>query len=302
MNYINQTYKGKNNWWIWIILITIGLYPQLKESYNYFFNLQSLQETYNFMQDYKGDRNILLIYTSSTYIFLVVLFLLVFSLLHKRKIASLFSKNIRYSKILFSCFTYGVVKMLIIGINYTMYPNDFLWNLNTDNLVNLVFITLLLLPFKIWFTELFYRGYILQGFSLCLKNRLLALIASSLVYTLMHSIGIEAEILGIRIVFINFFTALFLGIIVLMDEGLELVIGIQFIQLFITTVIVTYKYQFLQTDAILLNTSEPNILFIFYLPVFVFYPLYLLFLANTFNWSNWKEKLTSDVYKPPHIR
>ena len=86
-------------------------------------------------------------------------------------------------------------------------------------------------------------------------------------------------------------TGLFLGIITLMDEGVELAIGFHAANNLATALLVTADWTALQTNSILKDISEPSAGVDILIPVLVLYPIILLILAKRYKWTGWKDKL-----------
>jgi hypothetical protein len=93
---------------------------------------------------------------------------------------------------------------------------------------------------------------------------------------------------------------LLLGIMTLMDEGLELALGFHFGNNLLAAILVTSDWSALQTDALFKFTAEEatNSVGDIILPVLILYPIILLILAKKYKWENWKEKLTGTIIAP----
>ncbi len=92
-------------------------------------------------------------------------------------------------------------------------------------------------------------------------------------------------------------TGLLLGIMTLMDEGLELALGFHLGNNLIASLLITSDWSVLQTDAIFRYTAKEatNTISEILIPVLLVYPLILIIFAYKYNWTNWKEKLTGRV-------
>ena len=69
------------------------------------------------------------------------------------------------------------------------------------------------------------RGYLMQGIGLMSGKRWVPLVTTSMIFGLLHFFNPEVEKLGYGIMVYYIGTGFFLGILTLMDEGLELAIG-----------------------------------------------------------------------------
>jgi len=90
-------------------------------------------------------------------------------------------------------------------------------------------------------------------------------------------------------------TGLLLGIMTLMDEGMELALGFHAANNLISALLITSDWTAFQTDSILKDKSTPSAGFEIILPVFIIFPLILLIFSKKYNWSNWKEKLLGKI-------
>ena len=96
-------------------------------------------------------------------------------------------------------------------------------------------------------------------------------------------------------------TGLLLGIMTLMDDGLELALGFHLANNLMAALLITSDYSALQTDAIFRYTGQENpqaMLSEMLLTMAVSYPLILLIFAKKYKWHSWKEKLAGNVYEP----
>ena len=90
-------------------------------------------------------------------------------------------------------------------------------------------------------------------------------------------------------------TGLFLGVITLMDEGLELALGFHAGNNLVGALLVTADWTAFQTHSIFKDVSDPSTGLDTMLPVFVIYPLFLWLMARQYGWSDWSRKLIGPV-------
>ena len=94
-------------------------------------------------------------------------------------------------------------------------------------------------------------------------------------------------------------TGFFLGVITLMDEGLELALGFHAGNNIAAALLVTTDWTVFQTNAILKDISEPSAGWDILLPVLIMYPVFLGIMAWRYKWKNWGDKLFGKVTPPP---
>ena len=105
----------------------------------------------------------------------------------------------------------------------------------------------------------------------------------------------EVEKVGYIILVYYIGTGLFLGIITLMDDGMELSLGFHAANNMITALLITSDYSVFQTYSVFKDLSEPSAGFDVLTPVFVIFPILLFIFSKVYNWKNWKEKLTGKL-------
>ena len=162
----------------------------------------------------------------------------------------------------------------------------------------LLLIALLFIPLQTSFEELLFRGYLMQGMGILFRNAWIPLILTSVGFGLLHAFNPEVDKLGPLILLYYVGTGFLFGIITLLDEGTELALGMHAANNVAAAVFVTMDWAVFQTDALLVDQSEPSLGVEMMLPVFILYPLVILFLSRKYGWSNWRQKLSGRVERP----
>ena len=142
----------------------------------------------------------------------------------------------------------------------------------------------------------------MQHIGVIVKNRWFPLILTSVLFGIMHSANPEvAEIGYFKMMIFYVGTGLLLGIMTLMDEGLELALGFHLGNNLMAALLITADWSALQTDSIFRYTGEQDVSTVFQIaaPVLIVYPILLLILSKVYGWKNWKEKLFGSVQEPP---
>lgn len=183
----------------------------------------------------------------------------------------------------------------MILLDYSFSPEDYELNFNLKPFLILCFISILMVPIQTSAEEYLFRGYLMQGLGTIAKNRWFPLLTTSVVFGLMHYANPEVEKLGPIIMVYYIGTGLFLGIIALMDEGLELALGFHAANNLFTALLVTADWTAFQTHSILRDTSEPSAGIDVLFPVLIIFPIILFVFSKKYGWINWKEKLTGKI-------
>lgn len=195
-------------------------------------------------------------------------------------------------------FAFGLWLAISIGfIMIDLYENPENYELIFDPIpfALLLLMTLIFIPIQTSFEEYFTRGYLMQGIGIASKNRWLPFLVSSTLFGLLHLFNPEVEKLGYVIMVYYVGTGFFLGILTLMDEGLELALGFHAANNIIAAVLVTTEWGAFQTEAIWLDKSDPEVGWDILIPILIIYPLLLFIFSKKYEWNNWKERLFGRV-------
>jgi len=249
----------------------------------------------------KGENRFLVESLAPLAIGLVLLFLWV-KYIHKQSLTSLTTarKKIDWKRIWFAFFFWGILTSGLVLLDYYLTPEDYVFNFKLQPFIILAIIAILLVPLQTSFEEYLFRGYLMQGLGILTKNRWFPLIFTSVVFGVMHIANPEVEKLGYSIMVYYIGTGFFLGIITLMDEGLELALGFHAANNLFTALLVTADWTAFQTHSILKDVAEPSLGFVeLILPVFVIFPILIFIFAKKYKWTNWKDKLFGKIVEPP---
>ena len=220
---------------------------------------------------------------------------LVVTRLHNQSILSLITARNRvdHKKIFFSFMLWGSISTLMVFFDYWMSPEDFTWNFKPFTFLILFLISIVMIPLQTTLEEIIFRGYLLQGFGVLFKNRWMPLLTTSTLFGLLHLWNPEIDKLGIHLIWYYIGTGLFLGLITLMDEGLELALGFHAANNLVTALLVTASWTAFQTESLLIDNSEPSLGVELILTLLLIYPLIIFIFAKKYKWKNWLSHLTN---------
>ena len=220
---------------------------------------------------------------------------LVVTRLHNQSILSLITARNRvdYKKIFFSFMLWGSVSTLMVFFDYWISPEDFTWNFKPLTFLTLFLISIVMIPLQTTLEEIIFRGYLMQGFGVLFKNRWMPLLTSSTLFGLLHIWNPEIDKLGIHLIWYYIGTGLFLGLITLMDEGLELALGFHAANNLVTALLVTASWTAFQTESLLIDNSEPSLGVELVITLLLIYPLIVFIFAKKYKWKNWLSQLTN---------
>ena len=195
-------------------------------------------------------------------------------------------------------FSFSIWAIFIIAttvIDYFVNPNDYELNFNCYPFLILLLISVLLIPVQTTVEEIVFRGYLMQGFAVLSKNSWFPLLMTSVIFGSLHLTNPEVSKMGYVILIYYIGSGFLMGIMTLMDDGLELSMGFHAANNLIGALLVTSKWSVFQTHSILKEIVEPTVSYSVFLPIVVVFPILLLVLSKKYKWSNWQQKLTGKI-------
>lgn len=201
-------------------------------------------------------------------------------------------KKVDWHRIFTAFFIWSVITIGSTLIMYYANPSRFEINFKPIPFLILVLIGIIMIPIQTSAEEYIFRGYLMQGFAVLSKNKWFPLLLTSLIFGGLHFFNPEVVKMGSIIMVYYVGTGLFLGIVTLMDEGIELALGFHAANNTIGALLITSDWTAFQTNSILKDISNPSPAVDVILPVFIIYPILLLIFSKKYQWTNWKQKLT----------
>lgn len=303
--YIQQAFKYQNEFWryligvlVVIVAVIAGQLPFvaaiiMKEGLDF----QHLDEA-EMLQILDPNLSFFLILLPFAVALLALFFIV--RTLHGQPIKALTTarKKVDWERFFFGFGLVAIFSIAVTSIDYYISPEDYVWNFDPIPFAILVVIAVLMVPLQTSMEEYFFRGYLMQGIGTLVKNRWLPLILTSVVFGGLHFFNPEVTKLGNIIMIYYIGTGLLLGIMTLMDEGLELALGFHAGNNLITAILVTADWTAFQTNSLLKDVSEPVAGWDVLVPVLVVYPIFLLIMAKRYKWKDWSYRLFGKVEEP----
>jgi len=308
--YIEQAYKSLHEGWRYIIGFLIifilgwqllGVIPLMVGSWMRADGIDSFTEAgeESFYPLFEGESNLYLILALCTFLGGLLGLIIVIKYIHNQQFTTLITarKKIDWSRVFFAFSIWALFSIVTTVLAFYLTPEDLVWNFNLMPFLGLLAITLILLPLQTSFEEFLFRGYLMQGIGVAAGNKWVPLIITSFIFGLMHALNPEIEKLGYSILSVYIGLGFFLGIITLMDDGMELALGFHAANNMLIALLVTSDWGALQTNAIFRDVSEPSAIGQI-VPIFIVLPILIFIFAKKYKWSHWKEKLTGSVIPP----
>ena len=299
--FLNQVSGHKNPFWIYLlgcfIIFIFTLIGQLPLTF-FITNERITSATGDPMLALRNlDKNLQLLLLLIPFVVGFLGLWFVVKKIHERSLLSITTvrdkidwRRSKYAFLIWAC----VISILVVG-DYILNPDSYEWNFDLQRFTILFLIAILLVPIQTSLEEFIFRGYLMQGFAALFKNTWGPLLMTSIIFGSLHLFNPEVEKLGYGILIYYIGTGIFLGIMTLMDDGIELALGFHAANNLITALMVTSNWTALQTESILIDISNPSLGVELFLSLFLFYPLFLLIMSKKYSWKNWKIKLTETL-------
>ncbi|NJY63996.1 CPBP family intramembrane metalloprotease [Salinimicrobium sp. CDJ15-81-2] len=308
--FIQQAFKARTEWWrylVGLIIIFLGwqLFGAIPFMAALFFEAGPEVLTLTQAEMFKVlDSNLNFFLLLLTFAVGLAALLFVIRFLHNQKIkdATTTRKKVDWGRFFFGFSIIAVFTVVTTIIDYNLQPQDYLWNFDMVPFLILAAIALIMVPLQTSFEEYLFRGYLMQGIGVLAGNKWLPLVITSVIFGGMHIFNPEVEKLGYIIMFYYIGTGFLLGIMTLMDEGLELALGFHAGNNLVGALLVTADWTAFETNSVLKDVSEPTAGLDILLPILVVYPIFLFLMARTYRWTNWKEKLFGKVSPPKTLK
>ncbi len=306
--YIASAFKIKHEPWRYLIGLGISIMGVFVFSLPHLLGI--LYKTFNGSVDQSQldntsyllslfDKNINLCFVLLPFVGGLVFLILSVKFLHQQSFLQLTTsrKQIDWKRFWFALILWGSISVGLIFVDYFSNPSHYEYNFKLRPFLILFFLSIILVPLQTSFEEYVFRGYLMQGIGVFAKNKWIPLVTTSLIFGLLPIANPEIEKLGYVLLIYYVGTGFFLGVITLMDDGLELALGFHLANNLFTALLVTADWTAFQTHSVFKDISEPTKAEFseVFMPLFVVFPLVLLIFAKKYHWNSWRDKLFGSV-------
>ncbi len=302
--FIEQTVNSENKFWKYLvgsaIIILASIFGQVPLLVGVFYETMVSGKPYpidneSILHFFAPNLTLFLILISFVFTLIGIYYVVIY--LHQQTMLTLTTsrKKVDWSRFWFSFSIWALFTIISTFLFYFVSPEHFVINFKPIPFAILFVIAVVLIPIQTSVEEYVFRGYLMQGFGNLAKNKWFPLIMTSIIFGAMHLSNPEVTKMG-NIIFVYYIgTGLFLGIITLMDEGMELALGFHAANNLVSALLVTSDWSAFQTHSVFKDISEPKAGLDVILPVVVIYPILLYIFSRKYQWSDWKEKLTGKI-------
>lgn len=302
--YLNSGFvSGRNHWWMYVVTILVTalsylLAPAITSFYLFIkatgngVSETELIENSNKLFDYRivgVDKNVVVLALLGIFVITAFGFVTMLRRVHHKTLTSVLTgyERFRTGRFWFAFTVWGAQVVITALIGYFSDPASVRIIFDPIGFSISLVMLFFLMPVQTGLEEVLFRGYLVQGLSLFFRNGLVPLLITSLLFGSAHMSNPEVARHGwpIMLTYYSVF-GFFMGALTLIDEGLELAIGIHFANNFISSLLVTTPEGVLQTHAIFETGNEdPYIEMLLWL---VMATITFLIFWRKYRWKNFK--------------
>lgn len=217
---------------------------------------------------------------------------------HKQKLLSLTTSRPKmdWGRFFFAFGLITTITLVLTYLDFSANSENYELQFNLAKFIPLAVIAIIMIPLQAGMEEYVFRGYLMQGLGTTFNNRWLPLLITSILFGGLHFMNPEVDKLGNIVMVYYIGTGFFLGILTLMDRGLELALGFHIGVNLTTALLVTADWTVFKTNSVLKDIAEPETGITVILPVVIMYPIILAIMAYKYKWKDWKSRLFGSVY------
>lgn len=261
MNHLESSFTGKNAFWRYFIMVvavflasnTIGSVPLIISMLSNPESIEKLSVNPNDLTPLDLDPNLALVYMLIPFIAGLAAFILLIKPLNLRSFGVVINGtgSFRWDRFIIAGLVWTAVSAIYLFISLKLDPENFTLNNTTKTIIPLIIISVIMIPFQASLEEVLFRGYLMQGFAVLVRNRLFPLVLTSLLFGLMHGLNPEVKEFGFWTMMPQYILfGLIFGVMTVLDDGIEAAMGAHSANNAFLCIMVTNESSALQTPAL----------------------------------------------------
>jgi membrane protease YdiL (CAAX protease family) len=301
MNHLESSFAGKNTIWRYVIMIvaifaatnTIGALPLIISMGISAASdpsvIDKLAANPNDLSILGLDPNVYLLEMLFPFIIGLVAFILLLYPLNGKRLKQVINgtNKFRWKRLAGSAIIWTLFSVIYLIVSLKLDPSNFTLNNTSKTIIPIIIISVLFIPFQAAWEEIIFRGYLMQGFTVWLKNRWAPVIITSALFAFMHIVNPEIKEYGFWNMMPQYLLfGLIFGIMTVIDDGVEAAIGAHAANNIFLSIMLTNKGSALQTPAVYeQNNYYPLSEFFMMLAMGI---LIILVMKFIFKWKNFR--------------
>ncbi|MDR2146652.1 MAG: CPBP family intramembrane metalloprotease [Tannerella sp.] len=262
-NFLERALTGENQWWKYLMVFLVIVFGGSRMGHIPYYIVSLIQSIQNTGVSSENTVKLFSKLPSNNLAFglmmlgpamTLVLAIILIKAIHNRNFSETVNgtNSVRWNKTLFA-FAVGFALMTIFwGVDYFLHADNYVFQLNWSRFSVLFVLSIVLLPLMAISEQLIFSGYLLQGVGAGTHSRWWALIIPPVIVGLLHSFDSpEVKQFGMILSTGQYlFLGLLFGLIAILDDGIELSIGLYAALEVFLALFITYSTSLVPTDAV----------------------------------------------------
>ncbi len=266
-SFLGQAKRGDNEWWMYFVIPAfmfagnlLGSVPLLLAIFFSEGGASKVAESGGNLAKMGIDTNLSLFLMLLTFAGTLAALLFGVHLLHKRPISTLiYSGTIRWNRVFYAAGVWLGFTILMEVINYMQHPEGYELAIQPVPFLIGMVVSLIMIPIQTSFEEICFRGWLMQGIGSLKLIRLIPILITGILFGAMHFANPEIAHYGLaKMMFFYISFGIFLGMITVLSDGLELALGLHAANNLYGSIVMTFTSSALQTNTIF-RSPDPDI-------------------------------------------
>nr|WP_319999609.1 CPBP family intramembrane glutamic endopeptidase [uncultured Draconibacterium sp.] len=264
MKHLSRAFDGQNQWWKYLVVIlvafgvgqTVGAIPLIVVlGISIAMNGGQVATPENPMDlsAYGIDPSLGLALMVIPFIVTLVLAIVLIKSFHQRTSKDVVNggRRFRWSRFWLGVAVWGTMMLVFFFAQLLISPEELEFRFDPAAFIPLVFVAVLLIPIQSGTEEFIFRGYLAQGVAVWTKNRWAVILIPSVLFALLHGMNPEVKEHGFWMMMPSYFVfGVAFAITAILDDGIELAIGIHAVNNTLGALLVTSKESALQVPSL----------------------------------------------------
>lgn len=272
LKFTSNSKLGKNKWWLFlcstILVIAFFLLGSIISGFLGIYLNDGIKPD-SFSEYFHSYPNVFIsqIGTYLGFISGMIGLIIAVRYIHRRKFLTLITvkNNLKFNNVIKGAVVYFILEIIVVVIYSYVNDNPLNYQLNINEFLPVFFVSIFFVSIQICSEEFFHRGFLFQNFTFYFKYPFIALLLTSFFFAYAHVQDLEYLPLF-------FLIGLFLGLITIVSNSLELAIGIHFAHNIFSLIITDDNLD----KSIFYHKENPENIFVWLTPIVIFFILSII--------------------------
>ncbi|WP_319503632.1 CPBP family intramembrane glutamic endopeptidase [uncultured Draconibacterium sp.] len=264
MKHLSRAFDGQNEWWKYLVVILVALFVgQIVGAIPLVVVMvaaiamnggqMATPENPMDLSAYGINPSLGLALMVIPFIVTLVLAIVLIKSFHQRTSKDVVNggRPFRWNRFWLGVAVWGAIMLILFFVQLLLSPEELEFRFDPAAFIPLVFVAVLLIPIQSGTEEFIFRGYLAQGVAVWTKNRWAVILIPSVLFALLHGMNPEVKEHGFWMMMPSYFVfGVAFAITAVLDDGIELAIGIHAVNNTLGSLLVTSKESAIQVPSL----------------------------------------------------